>query len=170
MVIDLFLGLFIVPVVVLAWMARSRGRQWAGTWLLVLAPLYMPLGEDGALAVWYALATPGMDPHAVRGVINPHALGHMLGAGVAAIVLGVVASWVAHRHLRTGAPWAWKLLLSIGVPVVAVGLVELVAFYGHGLPTGSESGGFGWPFWAAGVFAWVLGLVLSRPKNDNLDS
>lgn len=164
---DLVLGLFVIPVAVFALLARKRGRQWAGAWLLTIAPLYIPLGEDGFLAVWLTVASPTMDPHGMSGLVHPHAAGHVLGAGVAAIVLGIVASWIARLHLATGAPWAWRVLMLIGLPVVAVGLVELVWFFGHGLPMlADHQGGFGWPFWFAGILAWGVGLVMARPCRE----
>jgi hypothetical protein len=47
---------------------------------------------------------------------------------------------------------------------VLVALLELFAYYGHGLPTtGDQPDAFGWPFWFAGILAWGLGLVLARP-------
>jgi hypothetical protein len=53
--------------------------------------------------------------------------------------------------------------------VVTVGLVELVFFYGHGLPTtGAHETAFGWPFWLAGILAWVLGLWLARPEAERV--
>jgi hypothetical protein len=91
--IDLFLALFVAPVVVLALLAKRKGRHWSGAWLLTLAPLYLPMAEDGFLAVWYALVTPDVDPHGISGVVEPHVAGHVLGAGVATILLSLLASW-----------------------------------------------------------------------------
>lgn len=166
MLTDAVLAVLIVPVLVLAWRARSKGRHWAGVWLLTIAPLFMPMAEDGFLAFWLAVATPDIDPHGARGVIPGHTVGHMLGAGVAAIALGIAQSYVARVHLRGGAPWAWRFLLWTGIPVVAVGIVEVVVFYGHGLTTlAADAEGFGWPIWVAGVLAWTMGLVLARPPH-----
>ncbi|MPZ16066.1 MAG: hypothetical protein GEU73_16870, partial [Chloroflexi bacterium] len=132
---DLLFALFVVPVLVLAVLAASKGRHWSGAWLLTLAPLFLPMAEDGFLAVWYALATPQLDPHGIAGVVEPHAAGHVLGAGVSTILLGILAAWIARRPLRRGETWAWKALLVIGTVVVTIGVVELLFFCGHGLRT-----------------------------------
>lgn len=89
--IDLVLLVMFVPVVALLAAAPVRGRAWSGSWLLVVGALYVPLFEDGFLATWLAMAPPTVDPHGVAGLVEPHAQGHMLGAGVATIVLSVLS-------------------------------------------------------------------------------
>jgi hypothetical protein len=75
--LNLVFAVFALPILIIAVRARNRGRRWAGIWLLVLAPLYLPMAEDGFLATWYALATPQMDPDGARGLLPGHTLGHM---------------------------------------------------------------------------------------------
>lgn len=163
--VDVLFLMALLPVVVLWALAPKKGRCWSGAWLLTIAPLMLPMAEDGFLAIWYSLVPPTVDSHGVAGVVEPHAAGHMFGAGVATIVLSVVCAWIARRPLVRREPWAWKLLFAVGVVVVAVAIVELVFFFDHGLPvpTLADRGGFGWPPWIAGILAWVVGLWLSRP-------
>lgn len=165
--INLALLVFFVPVIVILLRARTKGRRWAGAWLLTLAPLYVPVMEDGFLAMWYALASPQVDPHGIAGIVEPHAQGHVLGAGVATIALGILAAWIARRPLARGEPWAWKCLLTLGIAVNAVALLELVFYFDHGLPlsTFAEHGGFGWAPWLAAFLAWGAGLWLARPPH-----
>lgn len=166
--IDLAFMVLLVPVVVLWALAPKKGAHWSGAWLLTIAPLLLPMAEDGFLAVWYSLVPPEIDPHGVSGVVEPHAAGHMFGAGVATILLSIVCAWVARRPLVRREPWAWKLLFGVGCVVVAVAVVELVFFFDHGLPVATlgEQGGFGWPPWIAGILAWGVGLWLTRPVGD----
>lgn len=162
--VDLVLLLFLLPVAWLLLAARSRGRAWAGGWLLVLAPLYVPLSEDGFLAVWLGLATPAMDPHGTAGLIEPHAAGHVVGAGVAAILLALVCVALARVPLRRGERWAWWTLAMVGAGTTLMGAVEIFGYFDHGLPGPAlgAQGGFGWPLWIAGGIAWGSGLWLAR--------
>lgn len=163
--IDLVMLIFFVPVIVILARARQNGRLWAGAWLLTLAPLYVPVMEDGFLATWLAIAPPSVDPDGMAGIVEAHAQGHALGAGVAAIVLGILCAWIARRPLARGEPWAWKALLAVGIVVNLVAILELAYFFDHGLPlaTMAEHGGFGWPPWLAAFLAWGAGLWLARP-------
>lgn len=163
-IIDVALLVFFVPVVALILAARRKGRMWAGAWLLTIAPIYVPLMEDGFLATWLSLAPPHMDPDGIAGIVEPHAQGHVLGAGIATIALGVLCAYIARRPLARGERWAWRALVAIGITVNVVALVELQFFFDHGLPlpTMAEHGGFGWGPWLAGALAWGSGLWLAR--------
>jgi hypothetical protein len=82
-----FLGLLdwvfliaLVPVIVLWVLARSKGRLWSGAWLLTIAPLLVPMGEDGSDVMFVNSIIPDfvLDSHPSPATTNPSALNRLL--------------------------------------------------------------------------------------------
>jgi hypothetical protein len=164
-VINVWAGIWLVVVVALSLLARRIGAARTAPWLVVIG-LFLLVGEEPALTLWLASATPSADRDGMATLITPMARAHVLDAGIVALAAVIALGYVAVRRLRTGEPRAWRVL-AWGFAVALLAEVITTAFvFSRGLPVPGAAGrdGIGWQPVAVGLLAWAAGLLLSRPR------
>jgi hypothetical protein len=167
-------GIGVLITIGLTFGSARIGRLKAAAWMVTVAAVLL-LGEDPWQLIYMASSGSTADPDGVRGVVDPHTLGHMYGGAAWAVAAFVLTVWIAHLALVPGERWAWTALL-VALLVGGAGDFYEITVYPHGLPllpTPPDGiRGFGWPTLVAGLAIWVFALAFAyravfRPRTED---
>lgn len=156
-------GIGVLVTIALTFGSARIGRLKAAAWIVSVAAVLL-LGEDPWQLIYMASNPSTADPDGLRGVVDPHTLGHMYGGAAWAVAAFVLTVWLAHSALVRGERWAWTALL-VALLVGGAGDLYEITVYPHGLPLlptpPNGIRGFGWPTLIAGLAIWAFALAFA---------
>jgi hypothetical protein len=168
-IINVWAGCWLVVIVTLNVLSRRIGRVRTAGWLVAIG-IFLLVGEEPVLTLWLATASPTADRDGMATLITPMARAHVLDAGAVTLAAAIALGYVAVKKLRTGEPWAWRVLAWGCVVALIMEVATTGLIFSRGLPLPGAAGaagrdGIGWQPIVQGLLAWSSGLRLSRPQH-----